>query len=106
LFQDADIEDDCDEEDDEDEEDEEDEEEEDADELEDGEIAPPPAKAARTAPPPYELPTVTSLKAAAREVLAPHLNIARPNGEPAQCIKPFVAPRGEHFCTLVVTHDD
>ena len=99
--QDADVEE---EEDDEDEEDEDEEEDDDEEETEEGEIK-PPAKRPRVEPPPYEIPTVVSLKSAARAVLAPHLNVSREDGEPTS-VKPYAEGSDEHFVTVCVTQED
>ena len=105
------VEDEADEED-EEEEDEEDEEDDDDDEKEEGEITPPPAKKTKVDKsgqeniPPYVIPTVTSLRgSSALAVLAPHLNVTRPMGEPAR-VSPFGPKANEHFAVIFVSQDD
>ena len=78
---------------------EEDEEEEDDDD--ESEEEPPPKKTKVVLP--YSMPTATVLTAGT--VLAPHLNLTRPGGEPAR-IEPYSPAAGEHYVVVHVTQDD
>lgn len=101
------------EEDEEDEEGEDDDDDDEDDEKEEGEITPPPAKKTKVEKssnkeniPPYVIPTVTSLRgSSALAVLAPHLNVTRPMGEPAR-VSPFGPKANEHFAVIFVSQDD